>query len=37
MSEIKLKPYPFCGGNAEFANGGYWSLELFNVMCGNKD
>ena len=37
MSEIKLKPCPFCGGPAEFAHGGYWGSELFKVMCGNKD
>lgn len=35
--KIKLKPCPFCGGNAEFAHGGYWGSELFKVVCGNKD
>lgn len=37
MNEIKLKPRPFCGGDAEFAHGGYWGSELFKVACGNKD
>lgn len=37
MSEIKLKPCPFCGGDAEFANGGYWGQELFNVRCSNRN
>lgn len=37
MDEIKLKPYPFCGGDTEFAHGGYWGSELFKVACGNKD
>ena len=35
--KIKLKPCPFCGGNAEFAYGGYWGSGLFKVVCGNKD
>lgn len=35
--KIKLKPCPFCGGDAEFAHGGYWGSELFKVVCGNKD
>lgn len=35
--EIKLKPCPFCGGDAEFAHGGYWGSGLFKVVCGNKD
>lgn len=35
--EIKLKPCPFCGGDAEFTNGGYWGRELFKVRCGHKD
>lgn len=30
---IDLKPCPFCGGKAEFANGGYWGRELFKVKC----
>lgn len=34
---IELKPRPFCGGKAEFANGGYWGRELFKVKCSNKD
>lgn len=37
MDEIKLKPYPFCGGDAELTNGGYWGRELFKVRCGQKD
>lgn len=35
--KIKLKPCPFCGGDAEFAHGRYWGSELFKVVCGNKD
>lgn len=35
--EIKLKPCPFCGGDAGFAHGGYWGSGLFKVVCGNKD
>lgn len=35
--KIKLKPRPFCGGDAEFAHGRYWGSELFKVVCGNKD
>lgn len=33
----ELKPCPFCGGDAEFANGVFWGCELFKVRCGNKD
>lgn len=32
-----LKPCPFCGGDAEFTNGGYWGRELFKVRCNHKD
>lgn len=35
--KIKLKPCPFCGGDAEFAYGGYCGSEFFKVVCGNKD
>ena len=41
MSELELiewlKPCPFCGGDAEFANSVFWGCELFKVRCGHKD
>lgn len=33
MDEIKLKPCPFCGGDAEMQQGKYQGLRTFYVSC----
>lgn len=33
MDEIKLKPCPFCGGDAEMQQGKYQGLNTFYVSC----
>lgn len=33
MDEIKLKPCPFCGGDAEIQQGKYQGLRTFYVSC----
>lgn len=33
MYEIKLKPCPFCGGDAEMQQGKYQGLRTFYVSC----
>lgn len=42
MNEIKLKPCPFCGGEAEvrttfYVNGGKGDNNEYTVFCKNKD
>lgn len=33
MNKIKLKPCPFCGGDAEMQQGKYQGLSTFYVSC----
>lgn len=33
MDKIKLKPCPFCGGDAEMQQGKYQGLSIFYVSC----
>lgn len=33
MNEIKLKPCPFCGSDAEMQRGKYRGLRTFYVSC----
>lgn len=37
MSEYKLKPCPFCGGEVTIAEGGYRQTRWMYVTRGNKE
>ena len=38
MSEIKLKPCPFCGGKAELMKNAFWpSTDWWYAACSNLD